>query len=51
MKASFFNGLNRARIAASAMFTALCRKLSVGVEKIIPLGHEDEDGFHVDGGE
>jgi len=48
MKVSLLNGLSRPAVAVIALLSALCRKLSGGLEKFIPLGYEDEDGFHVE---
>jgi hypothetical protein len=48
MKVSFLNGLSRPWMAMIALLTALFRKLSAILEKFIPIGYEDEDGFHVD---
>jgi hypothetical protein len=49
MNASF-NGLSGRWGAAVALLRALGRKLRIGMGKFIPMGYEDEDGFHVDGG-
>jgi hypothetical protein len=48
MKVGFLNGLSRPAMAMVALLSAFCRKLSGGLEKFIPLGYEDENGFHVD---
>jgi hypothetical protein len=51
MKDNLNNGIERSRAAVISFFLAVGRALRAGVEKVVPLGYEDESGFHIETGD